>query len=174
MLSVGFSCIADEKARVLVLGSLPGQMSLRHQQYYAHPRNSFWRIMGELFEAGPQLPYSERAARLVQQGIALWDVCATANRPGSLDSNIQPDTVLRNDFAGFFNTHPQIKMICCNGGASARMYQRLVMPQLAASYQTLRLEPLPSTSPAHAGMTFEEKLQRWSVIRTALPPHSKA
>jgi double-stranded uracil-DNA glycosylase len=173
MVSVGFPYIADEKARVLVLGSLPGQMSLHHQQYYAHPRNAFWRIMSELFEAGLQIPYLERAARLVQHGIALWDVCAAANRPGSLDSDIQPDTVVPNDFTSFFKTHPQIEMVCCNGGASARMYQRLVIPQLHSHYQTLRFEPLPSTSPAHAGMTFQEKLQRWSVIRLGLSPHSE-
>ncbi|OZA12577.1 MAG: DNA-deoxyinosine glycosylase, partial [Hydrogenophilales bacterium 17-62-8] len=86
MHDTGFPPIADAHARILILGSLPGQVSLQRQQYYAQPQNAFWKIMGRLFDAGPELAYAERTQRLVENGIALWDVCASAQRPGSLDA----------------------------------------------------------------------------------------
>ncbi|MDP1928992.1 MAG: DNA-deoxyinosine glycosylase [Thiobacillus sp.] len=157
-----FPPIADAHARVLILGSLPGQVSLQRQQYYAQSHNAFWKIMGRLFGAGPELPYAERMQRLVQSGIALWDVCAAAQRPGSLDASIVHSSVVPNDLAAFIDSHPDIGLICFNGGKAADIYRRFVLPGLPASVRAIRYEILPSTSPAHAAMPFEVKLTRWA------------
>jgi hypoxanthine-DNA glycosylase len=138
------------------------------QQYYAQPQNSFWRIMGALVGAGPEHPYVERTQRLRAAGVALWDVCRAAVRPGSLDTAIDLATVVPNDFVAFFVAHPRIGLVCLNGGTAARLYARLVVPRLprqAASLPTIRL---PSTSPAHAALRFEQKLALWEVVRREL------
>lgn len=163
----GFPPIADAHARVLILGSLPGQESLRQQQYYAQPRNAFWKIMGALFGAGPESTYTERAQRLVRNGIALWDVCAAAQRPGSLDAAIVHASVVPNDFAAFLAAHPHIGLIGFNGGKAAALYRRLVLPGLPTALAAIRCETLPSTSPAHAAMRFEQKLARWAAVLRA-------
>jgi double-stranded uracil-DNA glycosylase len=168
--SSGFPPVADDHARVLILGSLPGQMSLRQQQYYAQPHNAFWKIMGRLFGAGPELPYDERTRRLVSSGVALWDVCAAAHRPGSLDAAIRHSSVVPNDFAGFIASHPQIRLIVFNGSKAAELYRRTVLPALPTAIRSVRCETLPSTSPAHASMRFEDKLARWSIVRSLMEP----
>lgn len=168
MYSNGFPPVADEAARVLILGSLPGQMSLRMQQYYAQPRNAFWKIMGQLFGAEPGLPYQERTLRLIAHHVALWDVCAGAHRPGSLDASILQSSVVPNDFASFIASHPHLRLICFNGAKAAELYRRTVQPCLPDATRLIRCEALPSTSPAHASMTFAEKLARWSIVREAL------
>ena len=154
----GFAPVSAADARVLVLGSLPGVASLQQAQYYAQPRNAFWRIMGELFGASPQLPYAIRLQRLIDARVALWDVVAAAQRPGSLDSSIRRASVQVNDFAAFFAAHPCIERICFNGRTAAELFERRVRPQLDAAPPGV---VLPSTSPAHAGMSWEEKLRRW-------------
>lgn len=164
MHDTGFPPIADAHARVLILGSLPGQVSLQRQQYYALPQNAFWKIMGRLFGAGPEWSYAERSQRLVRNGVALWDVCAAAHRPGSLDAAIVHSSVVPNDFAAFLASHPGIGLICFNGGKAADLYRRLVLPGLPAVLGAIRTETLPSTSPAHAAMSFEEKLARWAAV----------
>lgn len=158
----GFPPISDARATTLILGSLPGQMSLAQRQYYAKPTNAFWPIMGRLFDAGPEWPYDERARRLVAHGIALWDVCGAATRPGSLDAAIVHASVVPNDFATFFASHPQLERICFNGAKAAELYRRCVTPNLPAGLRAIDAVTLPSTSPAHAAMRFEEKLARWS------------
>ncbi len=160
----GFPPIADAHARMLILGSLPGQMSLQRQQYYALPHNAFWKIMGRLFDAGPELPYAERSQRLIRSGVALWDVCAAAQRPGSLDAAIVHASVVPNDFAAFLASHPGIGLICFNGGKAAELYRRLVLPGLPDAFRAIRSETLPSTSPAHAARSFEDKLARWKAV----------
>lgn len=159
-----FPPIADAHARVLILGSLPGQVSLQRQQYYAQPHNAFWKIMGRLFGAGPELAYAERTQRLVRNGIALWDVCASAQRRGSLDAAIVHSSVVPNDLAAFIATHPGLGLICFNGGKAAELYRRFVLPGLPDTGRAIRHETLPSTSPAHAAMPFEEKLMRWAAV----------
>jgi hypoxanthine-DNA glycosylase len=168
--SRGFPPIAATDARVLVLGSLPGQASLAAQQYYAQPQNAFWRIMGVLFEAGPELDYEERAARLRARGVALWDVCKAAVRAGSLDAAIELDSVVPNDFHGFFASHPRIGHVFTNGGTATRLYRRLVLPGLPAALRELPLHALPSTSPAYASLRPAQKLERWRAIADALAP----
>lgn len=160
----GFPPIADAHARIMILGSLPGQVSLQRQQYYAQPQNAFWKIMGCLFGAGPELPYENRAQCLIRNGIALWDVCAAAQRPGSLDAAIVHSSVVPNEFVAFLENHPDIGLVCFNGGKAAELYRRLVLPGLPDTLRTIRYETLPSTSPAHAAMPFEEKLTRWAAV----------
>jgi len=162
--SQGFPPVADASARVLVLGSLPGPVSLRERQYYAQPRNAFWPIMGALFGASVARSYDERLQILIRHGIALWDVCASAHRVGALDAAIRRSSVVPNDIAAFLESHRQVRLICFNGQTAAQLYRRHVLPTLPASLQAIRCETLPSTSPAHAAMRFEEKLERWSII----------
>ncbi len=167
MPSRSFPPICHPDATVLILGSLPGKRSLEAQQYYAQPRNAFWRIMGEFFDAGPELPYLARTRRLTDHAIALWDVVASAERPGSLDSAIVGSSVTVNDFRGLFETHRKIELVCFNGAKAAELYERRVLPALNGDFAHIRYERLPSTSPAHAAMHYREKLERWSVVKRA-------
>jgi TDG/mug DNA glycosylase family protein len=161
MQSDGFPPIAAADACVLILGSLPGTMSLARQQYYAQPQNGFWPIMGRLVGALPALPYAQRLERLIASGIAVWDVCASGFRPGSLDSAILPSSVVPNDFRAFLEAHTAIGLICFNGSKAADLFSRKVRPGLPERFRGLHSVVLPSTSPAHAAMRFEEKLRRW-------------
>jgi TDG/mug DNA glycosylase family protein len=158
--SQGFPPVSGPDARVLVLGSLPGVRSLEASRYYAQPRNAFWRIMGELYGAWPSLDYPDRLERLVAARVALWDVVAAAVRPGSLDAKIRRDSVEVNDFAAFLDAHPSIERICFNGATAAELFRRRVLPGLGARAPR-GMHVLPSTSPAHAGMPFAEKLHLW-------------
>lgn len=160
----GFPPIARADARVLVLGSMPGERSLRAGRYYGHPRNAFWWIMGELFSAGPDVPYDERARRLAARGVAVWDVLRACVRPGSLDGAIVRHSEEPNDLAAFLASHRSIAAVFFNGAKAEEAWRRHVDPRLAAA---LSLERLPSTSPAHASLTWEAKLARWRAVRDA-------
>jgi hypoxanthine-DNA glycosylase len=161
-LSVGFPPIADERARVLVLGSLPGRRSLEMSEYYAQPQNAFWRIMGRLFGAEPSLPYAQRLERLHAARVAVWDVLAAGEREGSLDASIVRASMVVNEFGPFLAEHRGIELICFNGGTAAALYRRKVLPRLSPERAALATHLLPSTSPAHASLRFEQKLARWS------------
>lgn len=163
-LSVGFAPVADSRARVLVLGSLPGRKSLEMREYYAQPYNAFWRIMGELFGAGPALPYAARLERLRAQRIAVWDVLAAGEREGSLDSAIVPASIVVNDFNAFFARHARIRLICFNGNTAARLFARKVLPRLERKWAAVERRVLPSTSPAYASLKFAQKLERWGAV----------
>jgi hypoxanthine-DNA glycosylase len=153
--------VANRRARVLVLGSLPGARSLQLQQYYGLPRNAFWQIAAALTGVAAEADYAARLAGLRRSGIALWDVIATARRRGSLDAAIEHNGLVVNDFASFFATHPRIERICCNGATAAALYRRLVLPTLSAPVAALPLLTLPSTSPAHAALDLATKRSRW-------------
>jgi TDG/mug DNA glycosylase family protein len=169
-LSVGFPPIGDAAARALVLGSLPGVKSLAMQQYYAQPHNAFWRIMGELFGAGPELAYAARLARLRAHGLAVWDVLAAGEREGSLDSAIVPASIVVNDFNAFFERHPRVRLICFNGNTAAGLFRRKVLPGLAPEWAAIERQALPSTSPAYASLRFSQKLEAWAAVLGGLPP----
>ena len=157
-----FPPIEDGGARLLILGSMPGKESLRAGQYYAHPRNAFWPIMGELAGADPVLPYPARVAALQAAGIALWDVLASCTRAGSLDSAINAASIVPNDFAAFFSAHPGITWVFFNGAMAEKVFHQRVRDSLEAS--ALRYQRLPSTSPANAGMSYAQKLEVWRGI----------
>ena len=160
-LSAGFPPIADSRARVLVLGSLPGVKSLEMREYYAQPYNAFWRIMGELVGAGPALEYPARLVHLRAHGIAVWDVLAAGEREGSLDSAIVRASMVVNDFGAFFEQHRQLRLICFNGNTAAALFARNVLPGLASRWAAIERRAVPSTSPAYASLRFEQKLARW-------------
>lgn len=165
-LAQGFDAVSDRRARVLILGSMPGQASLQAGRYYAHPRNAFWPIMGELFGAGPGQDYEERCRRLKEAGVALWDVLRFCRRPGSLDSNIDDQSLEINDFESFFEVHDQITHVFFNGRKAEDCFRREVscLPGLPP----LVCQRLPSTSPAHAAMPFERKLRAWRSVAEVL------
>ncbi|HWV89174.1 MAG TPA: DNA-deoxyinosine glycosylase [Burkholderiales bacterium] len=156
----GFPPIAERRARILVLGSMPGEASLSAGQYYAFRHNQFWRIAGEICGIAPDAPYARRQAALKRQRIALWDVVASCVRPGSLDAAIRDDTVRVNDFTAFLAAHPQIRRVCFNGRKAESAWRRHVLPSLPAT-RKLEYRLLPSTSPAHAGMGYRSKLRAW-------------
>ncbi len=158
----GFPPVAAVDARVLILGSMPGVASLRAVEYYAHERNAFWQIMGDLLGARRQLPYAERLRKLQAAGIALWDVMASCERHGSLDSDIVASSVVANDFPAFFAVHRKIERIFFNGAAAETSFRRHVLPLLVES--DFYLQRLPSTSPAHAARGYPEKLAAWRAV----------
>lgn len=152
-----FAPLLRDDARVLILGSLPGQRSLREQKYYAHPQNAFWSIMQDLLAA--EGSYEQRCDALLANSIALWDVLAESVRPGSMDSDIDLDTARPNDFAFLFRACPRIERVCFNGQKAAQMFAKFVGPQSLTG--AMALLTLPSTSPAYAAMPYEEKLAHW-------------
>ena len=160
-----FPPLADSAARVLILGSMPGEASLHAGQYYAHPRNAFWPIMGDLFGAGTALPYAARVRRLQAAGIALWDVLAVCARSGSLDAAIDARSIIANDLVSFFARHPGISHVFFNGTTAERCFLRHVQPALETD--VLELLRLPSTSPAHAAMTYAHKRAAWRAVARA-------
>ncbi|MFD2366929.1 DNA-deoxyinosine glycosylase [Pseudoduganella sp. GCM10020061] len=158
----GFPPVVDAHTRILVLGSLPGELSLANAQYYGNPRNAFWRLMSELTGYDlVALDYPQRLDALLACGIGLWDVVAEAERSGSLDTNIRDRA--DNDLCALLADYPGIEVIAFNGGTAERIGAR-VLGQLRSRYQ---VAGLPSSSPAHT-LPFADKLQRWSVLRPAI------
>jgi hypoxanthine-DNA glycosylase len=149
---------------VLVLGSLPGRLSLERGEYYANPQNAFWKIIAAGIPGLP-LDYAGRTAALIGQRIALWDVLAAATRSGSLDSAIAKDAI-PNNFRAFFHIHSDIRLIAFNGGTAAKLYQTHVLPTLSDPQRSIASDTLPSTSGAHATLSLASKVARWSVLWT--------
>lgn len=160
-----FPAIADANANTLILGSMPSEVSLQRQQYYGHPRNAFWRIMQALYGIPSELPYAQRTRLLKQQRLALWDVMKACRRQGSLDSNIADDSIVINDFALFLSQHRHIERLFFNGARAEKEYLRQVLPTLPVELARIPRVRLPSTSPAMAMLSFEQKVQQWSRIK---------
>jgi double-stranded uracil-DNA glycosylase len=156
-----FPPVVDEQARVLVLGTLPGEESLRRQEYYAHPRNLFWPILFALFDAPPAADYAARLRFAMAQQVALWDVCAAGEREASADATIrreQPNAIGR-----LLDSHPLIRAVAFNGTGARRLHDRHFARRPGLAYLAL-----PSTSPAHARLDFTAKLGHWGALREAL------
>ena len=141
------------------------QASLGAGEYYANPQNGFWRIIADLFEMPAGLSYRERTLRLSSAGVAIWDVCEAAHRPGSLDASIQCASVVANDFDRFLRKHRRVRLVCFNGAKAANLYLRCVLPGLDEPLKSIRRETLPSTSPANASIPYPEKRSRWSIVQ---------
>jgi TDG/mug DNA glycosylase family protein len=159
MIQTGFPPALQGQPHTLILGSMPGVKSLDEVQYYAHPRNRFWSIVEKLYDIDAALPYEERLFALNKAGVALWDVVHQCIRPGSLDSNIQKESVVPNAIPELLNTNPSIQVIGFNGQASATLFKRH-FPQLFKN-PVYRYVILPSSSPAHAALSFEKKTEQW-------------
>jgi len=158
-----FEPIADSNAEILILGSMPGQESLAASQYYANRRNAFWKIMAQLLGFDPDAAYEDRLHALKTARIALWDVLQSCTRVGSLDAKIDSGSITVNDFQSFFRTHDKIHAVFFNGAKAESAYRQYVLPTIStAAVSYMRL---PSTSPAHASLSYEQKLHVW---RTAL------
>jgi hypoxanthine-DNA glycosylase len=156
-----FAPIVGADPRALVLGTLPGEESLRQVRYNAHPRNLFWPIIHALFDATPSDDYAERLRFVTARRIALWDVCAMAERRASLDTEIRRE--VPNTIDELLDAHPRIATVAFNGGTARRLYDRHFKRRPGLVYLHL-----PSTSPAHASLDFAEKLARWQALRAAL------
>lgn len=153
----GFPPVARGDAEILILGTMPGPASLARGEYYGHPQNAFWPLLGELLGFAAEAPYRERLAALTAQRIALWDVLAACRRDGAADAAIRDASA--NDFAAFFAHHRSIRRVCFNGGGAAHLFRRLV--PAAALPAGVQLVQLPSTSPAYAAMGYAGKLAGW-------------
>ena len=157
-----FPPVVGPAVRVLICGSLPGDRSLAAAQYYAHPQNQFWRLIGRVIDRDlVPLDYEGRLQALLDAGVGLWDTVAAATRKGSLDADIRLHAA--SDLATLAETLPELHAVAFNGGTSARIGRR----QLAA-VDGIDLVDLPSSSPAHASRGFEEKLEAWLKLRAYL------
>jgi len=154
-----FPPVVDANTRVLILGSLPGEASLAATQYYANPRNAFWRLLETVLDTPlAPLPYADRLATLRSRGVGLWDVVAEAERRGSLDAAILNPSA--NDLLALVETLPALQAVAFNGGTSAKLGSRLLAPVSGR----LALITLPSSSPAHAARSFQDKVVAWRVL----------
>jgi hypoxanthine-DNA glycosylase len=153
----GLPPVVGAGARVLILGSFPGEASLAQARYYAHPRNQFWPILGALLgEPLAAMPYEARLLRLRERGVALWDRVGSCRRQGSLDTAIRD--ARGNDFEPILAAAPALAAVAFNGASAAKS-------EAAFADRGLAMYRLPSTSPAHAGLSFEAKLARWRALR---------
>ncbi|MGR9085868.1 MAG: DNA-deoxyinosine glycosylase [Gammaproteobacteria bacterium] len=164
----GFAPIAEGEPRILILGTMPGTASLQKRQYYGHSRNAFWPIMAELFGGGAGDSYPLRKQKLIENGVAVWDVLQGCQRQGSLDANISMKSIRLNNFAEFFDRYGRIERVFFNGGMAEAVYTRYILPDMALRLKALEYVRLPSTSPANASFNFKEKLEAWRVIKQSV------
>lgn len=176
-----FPPIMGSRVHTLILGTVPGQASLKTAQYYAHPRNAFWPIMLAItsnqepsYDSPKSVDYTHRCQQLCDHGYAIWDVLASCTRPGSLDSKIVKETERPNNIATLVLAHPELTRIIFNGKTAETLFKRHIANALPRSVQTLgsktdenptdaiRLICLPSTSPAMASLTLAIKHQVWA------------
>lgn len=160
-LLASFAPVVAPDTRILILGSLPGTASLAIRQYYGHPRNAFWRLVGDVIGVDLYaMDYDARLANLLQHRIGLWDVIAQARRIGSLDSEIRDHS--GNDLLTLIARLPALETIAFNGGTAGK----IGIKALGTKAQDYRVVVLPSSSPAHAALGYEDKLMRWSILAT--------
>ena len=157
-----FKPIADRDAEVLILGSMPGPRSLAAGEYYAHPQNAFWRITAELLRFDPASSYAWRVRAIRAARVAVWDVLHSCVRKGALDTRIESNSQIPNDFREFFRVHSRITHVFFNGAKAEACFRRHVLPELERD--SLTYVRLPSTSPANASLSFERKLRAWRLI----------
>ncbi len=164
MTKYGFPPVIDKHARVLILGSMPGEESLAKNQYYANPRNAFWFILGQLLGFDHGMDYRSRTRMLQEGKIALWDVLSACQRKGSLDSAIKNESIRVNDFETLLGRYSSIETIFFNGAKAEVEYLKRILPALKIIDRDIHCHRLVSTSPAMAMMTREQKLAEWQVV----------
>jgi TDG/mug DNA glycosylase family protein len=156
-----FAPVVGADTAILILGSMPGVASLNARRYYAHPQNHFWRIMGEICGAGPELPYGQRLQALLHQRLGLWDVLQSCVRGGSLDAAIEHDSAVANDLLPLLRAGTVMRL-CCNGSTAYTALQRHFGESLAREFPQIDVCRLPSTSPANASCSYARKLEAWT------------
>lgn len=161
MWKISFEPIIDEKCRILILGTLPSEESMRKQERYGHKTNQFWRLLFALFDKPLPESYEEKTSILVENNIAIWDVLHSAEGKGSLDSNLKNEKP--NDFKTLFKEYPQIKYIFFTSTKASEFYKKYVGFDDTRIYVTL-----PSPSAANARMTFAQKLEKWQLLLDAV------
>jgi TDG/mug DNA glycosylase family protein len=159
-----FAPISGPTAQLLILGSMPGRASLAAGEYYAHPRNAFWQILAGVYRFNQDTPYRERCELLIHHGVALWDVLKTCTRASSLDSDIVESSIVANDLPAFLQRHPEVAGIFFNGAKAEQVFARHILPLLSDQHRDIPRVRLPSTSPANASVSLEEKRSAWSVL----------
>lgn len=165
----GMAPVGAANARLLILGSLPGDLSIRQQQYYAHPQNQFWRILSSVFKTPLPADYADQLALLEKHRVAVWDVLHNASRSGSLDSAITAPVA--NDFRTFLESQPHIAAIGFNGQKAAALFKSCVAhPDVIARIASISKVTLPSTSPAAAMTKLDEKIAKWRAFLIATAP----
>jgi len=157
----GLGPILDEKSRALILGTLPGDESLRQQRYYSNPSNQFWTLLSGVFGVSPGLSYAQRLEFLAHHGVALWDVLQSAERAGSSDSAIAE--ARPNDFSELFATFPALRRVGFNGTRAESLWRTHVRAQTHVPHGSLVTVTLPSSSgtPGRNVLSYDEKLVRW-------------
>jgi hypoxanthine-DNA glycosylase len=158
MFKQSFAPITPNQPRILILGSLPGDLSIAKDQYYAHPQNRFWKVLFQLFGQEFTTDYSERIKLLHEQQLALWDVCESAVRPGSMDTAISE--VIPNAIPQLLAENPTITRVIFNGQKAQKLFDKYFKKKENLTYITL-----PSTSPANAQFTLERLLLLWQIIK---------
>lgn len=156
----GLDPIADADSQILILGTLPGAMSLQKCEYYASPCNQFWRIIADLLDEVLPLSYQAKVSMLRKHHIALWDVLRSANREGSLDTDIR--NPIANDIVGFVTSHPSLRAIVFNGKEAKEKFRKLT--DTGAISERIKIISMPSTSQANTCLSLEDKKKRWSSI----------
>jgi TDG/mug DNA glycosylase family protein len=160
-LCTSFPPAGSEDPIIMILGSMPGPTSFKKEQYYGHPQNAFWKIMGDLFGAFPDISYEKRLKIIADNRITFWDTLSNCIRPGSADSDISEKVA--NDFNTYFIAHPNVRRLFFDGASSYHIFRRLVLPNLKRL--DIVLTPLPSTSPRNANMRYPEKLAAWKIVK---------
>ena len=159
---IGLAPVIGDNARILILGSLPGDESLRRQEYYGNPKNMFWRVLGNILDEAAPDSYPDKVEFLKRHGIALWDVLKAAEREGSLDANILNEEF--NDLEGLLLEHPSISVIALNGGKAEKSFIKYLRRH--PSLREKRIVPCKSTSMMSlcAGWTLERLSEQWKEI----------
>lgn len=160
----GLGPVVDAKSRALILGTLPGDESLRKQCYYSNPTNRFWTLLADVFGMSPGVAYAERLDFLADHGVALWDVLQSAQRPGSRDTAIADPRP--NDFAELFATFPALRRVGFNGTRTESLWRTYVRTQTDVPHASLVTATLPSSSgtPGRNVLSYDEKLIRWTAF----------
>jgi TDG/mug DNA glycosylase family protein len=165
MTKEGFDPIVGKTVKILILGTFPGEESLKQQQYYAHPRNLFWDMIAVICGTDLIDDYEKRCDLVRSEGIAIWDVLKSCDREGSSDGRIRRDNFIFNDISSFISEYP-LKVIFFNGKKAAILFKQYVDPAILPSQPQLLI--LPSTSPAYATLSKQQKLERWLEVKTYL------
>lgn len=172
-----FAPLTGNHLHTLILGTMPGQRSLQSRQYYAHPRNALWPILCAIvrdeepsYNVHTKLSYEQRCRFVTQAGFGLWDVLASCERQGSLDSNIVKSTEIPNEIGDLAKRHPELRTVVCNGRTAEALFKRHIRPTLSDKFAELNIVCVPSSSPAMASLDLKAKYQFWRKALMEFPP----